>query len=346
SFTRFCHLHDEFDFDRDVARQDARADRRACVDAALAEGVLEQLGCAVDHGRRRAEPGRAVDEREHLDDPGDALEVADLAAQAREARDDAQPCCLLALLERELSADLPAHRSRAVGGERAVAGRVDEVARADRAHVAAEWRRRVDERVAAGRELLLRGHDASLVAERRPPLRPARCSFHHSTTAALKTSWTLRPPVKMLTKWNASESSSPASRTIRSKSSCETPAARPLIIRSYFGRRSSSRYAWYAASAPSRSPPRPASRWRASSVALRHESPIPCPKIGSLCWPASPTSAHPRPAGTRMKLTRSPRPRTGAIRRARASLRPIRGSARIRSSKRRSWSRRNSSYSA
>src|SRR5262249_55525835 len=151
------------------------------------------------------------------------------------------------------------------------------------ADVAAERRRRLDEVVALLGQAGLHGQTRAPLSASGGDCVSAERSLQGSTTPRLKTSCTLNPPAKMFTKRAASWGSRPASRTSPAKSSSATPAARPLIIRSYFGTRSWSRYAWYAARALSRSAPRPAAIWVARSFALRAASPIPWPKIGSLC---------------------------------------------------------------
>src|SRR6188472_478513 len=84
------------------------ADRRARVVAGIAPQLEHQVAEPVDHARRRAEAGRAVDEPEELDPAAHAVEVAELPFQRREDRQRREPRGLVSLFGSQVGAHLAA----------------------------------------------------------------------------------------------------------------------------------------------------------------------------------------------------------------------------------------------
>src|SRR5213593_4861298 len=129
------YLEDHLDLDRNVHRQPAHAHRRARVLAdGLAEDLDHQVGEAVDDLGLIAEPLGRIDHAEHLDHAADLVEAAEIRAhggqqgEAHFARD------LIALLDREILADLALRRRLAVPYG-AVARDEEEITRPDGADV-------------------------------------------------------------------------------------------------------------------------------------------------------------------------------------------------------------------
>src|SRR5215203_2284615 len=96
--------------------------------AALAKERDEQVRCTVDHAWRVEEIVSAVHHSQQLDDAADAVEVADLRLQRGETGEHTQLRRLVALLNRQVTAELARHGA-ALRPARAVAGDEDEVAR-------------------------------------------------------------------------------------------------------------------------------------------------------------------------------------------------------------------------
>ena len=118
-------LDDRFDFDSDVSRQRADADRRAGMAADLVEDIGEQVRTAIHHFRVIAEGRRRVDEAEQLDDAHDAAEIAGGGMHDGEQIEPGQARMLIGLLDGHILADL-AGAERAVGAQRALAGQEDQ----------------------------------------------------------------------------------------------------------------------------------------------------------------------------------------------------------------------------
>ena len=85
-----------------------QADRRAGVDAALAEDLVEQFREAVHHLWRLLEAGNAVDHPQHLDHARDPAQIAEYRLGLRQLLDRAQARRLVALLDGVGLADAPA----------------------------------------------------------------------------------------------------------------------------------------------------------------------------------------------------------------------------------------------
>src|SRR5680860_438926 len=99
-------LHDQLDLDGGVERQHRHADRRACVPTRLTEDLAEQLGDAVGHQGLAGEVGSGSDEHDHLDDPLDRGELADLGTDSRDRIERALARALHGLLLAHLATDL------------------------------------------------------------------------------------------------------------------------------------------------------------------------------------------------------------------------------------------------
>src|SRR2546425_2740421 len=129
------YLEDHLDLDRNVHRQPAHAHRRARVLAdGFAEDLDHQIGEAVDHLGLVAETVRGVHHAQRLDDPTDLVEAAEVRPDRREEREPDLARDLIALLHREVLADL-ALRSRFAVTNRAVAGDEEQIAGSHGAHV-------------------------------------------------------------------------------------------------------------------------------------------------------------------------------------------------------------------
>src|SRR3569623_637216 len=123
---RLYERDDRLDLDGNPGRQARRPDRAARRQPGLAEHLRHQVRKPVDDGRMIGVFGRRVDEAEHLDDPRNAIERAEVCAQRREHREPVQPRRLTPGRHVERRAEL-AHAPAAVGAHRPVAGGVEQL---------------------------------------------------------------------------------------------------------------------------------------------------------------------------------------------------------------------------
>src|SRR3569623_1350005 len=123
---RLYERDDRLDLDGNPGRQARRPARAARRQPGLAAHLHHQVRTPVDDGRMIGEHGRRVDEAEHLDDPRNAIERAEVCAQRREHREPVQPRRLTPGRHVERRAEL-AHAPAAVGAHRPVAGGVEQL---------------------------------------------------------------------------------------------------------------------------------------------------------------------------------------------------------------------------
>src|SRR5262249_31347493 len=109
------YLENQLDLDGNVHGEPAHADCRARVLAdGLADHLDHQIGEAVDHLWLVAEAVGRVDHAEHLDDAADLVEAAQIRADRRQEREPDLARDLIALLDREILADLAVRRGLSV----------------------------------------------------------------------------------------------------------------------------------------------------------------------------------------------------------------------------------------
>src|SRR5829696_2634611 len=116
--TALRNLEDRLDLDGHVRRQSLQADRRAGVDTALAEDLVEQLREAVHHLWRLPEAGNAVDHPQHLDHARDPAQIAEDRLGLRQLLDRAEARGLVALLDGVGLADASTPRLTVPSGRR------------------------------------------------------------------------------------------------------------------------------------------------------------------------------------------------------------------------------------
>src|SRR5437868_3041840 len=104
------------DFYCRVQRQRRDTDRRPRMPAAIAEDLYQQVRGAVDDLVRLAEIGCRIDEAGELDDPRQAIEIADRGLQDGDEVDRRDAGAVTALLDGEGCTDL-ADQSFAIGGD-------------------------------------------------------------------------------------------------------------------------------------------------------------------------------------------------------------------------------------
>ena len=112
----------------------------------LAEDLHHEVGEPVDHAGLVAEAIGRVHHAQHLDDALDPVEAPDARANRREQREPDLARDLVALLDRELAADLAARGGLAVGPERPMTRDEEQAPDAHRSDVVREWRGELRER--------------------------------------------------------------------------------------------------------------------------------------------------------------------------------------------------------
>ncbi|MBM2811426.1 MAG: tRNA 2-thiouridine(34) synthase MnmA [Chloroflexi bacterium] len=102
------NLHDHLRLDRNVVVELGRSERETRVPAPVAEDFHQQVGRSIQDRRKLVEPRRAVDVPHNLDDPLDAVQVAEEDLEDRQVVDRRHSSGIVPLLERQLTAQLAA----------------------------------------------------------------------------------------------------------------------------------------------------------------------------------------------------------------------------------------------
>ena len=124
----------KFDFQTGACRNLRHAESGTGMTSRIAEHFDKQLGSAIRHQMMIGEIIRGIDQRNHLDDPADAVQIAIAGIlQGRQQIDRRPACGLLAFLDRDIAAELRHQRFAVLFGD--MTGEINQIAGFDIHHI-------------------------------------------------------------------------------------------------------------------------------------------------------------------------------------------------------------------